>query len=580
VSQSRRDVWVCDSKTGVKLFERHIVIEGMIDIKPSPDTTHLALVVNDEEHIEWVELIEVQSGRLKARHAGNTPIAWSPSSTTLALQDGDGAILFWELSSERLLLTISRHKNFLSGLMEFSPDGNSLASPLSNYGGDISILNVPLRADIDTPQLVFLPVPTAYLSNDTCDPLFSPDLNSVNDTGDKQLAVAAFTISPDGRRLGVLCSLTDKLGMDTDPLKVIIYDADSGKEEITLQTRLTSATHIEFSSDAEFLAVFKKFVASTRLSGRQSEVWRITPGQVIHDSNRYQLLRFLTDSHHLIGASFSRAERISIVDLNNMKKRDQGLPLSELTLRVYPLAIASMPGAHRLAAYDLDRDLVHLWDTGQRVPLGQLDIPQHYKGSPITQLALSANGQILAATSYNCILIWSLSLDGASYLPTLLSHELFKHPTEHLLCFSHDNHTLAYAADHELRFWSCPDNNFMSLALSEANDYKWWNCSREWDSAQYLVLTLGPGWRSICRVRDMTGVPAQVENGNSFQKYQCATVDLVLGTVSQPGLLIFVPSHKTNISAVQHRINHLRATISWYWIQQDGQLVLLELPAV
>jgi WD40 repeat protein len=459
-------------------------------------------------------------------------------------------------------------------------DRRTVASALNNDGA-ISILNIPSHAEIDTLQIVFLPVVTTHLPSDQFDPLFSPDLNSANYAGNKELAVTAFTISTDGRRIGALCSLTDKLGMNTDPLKVIIYDADTGNEEITLQTRLTSADHMEFSSDAELLAVSKKFIAST-LSGRQSEVWRISPGQTIHHSNSCQLLRFLPDSHHLIGASFSRAVRISIVDLNHAKKHDQGLPLSELTLRVHPLAVASMPGAHRLAAYDLDHHLVYLWDSVRRISLGQLEIPQRYKGSSITQLALSTDGQTLAATSYNCILIWNLSLDDTSSSPTLLSHQLFEHPREHFLCFSHDNHILAYVADHELRFWSRLDKDFMSMALSETNGYEWWSVNREWESSQYLVLSERRGWRSICRMRDMTGFPDQVENGKYFQKYRCATVDFQLeeGTISQPGLLIFVPSHKYNISGVQLRMNHSRATISWYWIQQDGRLMLLELPAV
>jgi len=78
------------------------------------------------------------------------------------------------------------------------------------------------------------------------------------------------------------------------------------------------------------------------------------------------------------------------------------------------------------------------------------------------------------------------------------------------------------------------------------------------------------------RARDMTGFPEVAEHS---ERLRCTDVDGFAGSFSQPGLEVYVPSHKLPITPILLRFNESRATVTWYWVQKDGRLVLLELPA-
>src|SRR6202044_2309315 len=204
------------------------------------------------------------------------------------------------------------------------------------------------------------------------------------------------------------------------------------------------------------------FTISARSSNRQSAVWSITSSRVVYHSSSYQLLRFCPSSHQLVCASFRRALRINLLDIDTVKGRGSEIPLSDIPLRVYPLAFSRSQNVVRLAAVDLDHKYVHVWDITKSVPLGQLEVPQHYLGASITQLALSADGKTLAATSARCILIWSLEQDG-SPLPRLMAHRSFELPGLHLLSFSPDNRELAYTAEAAMGFWDIVNAEFANV---------------------------------------------------------------------------------------------------------------------
>jgi len=194
---------------------------------------------------------------------------------------------------------------------------------------------------------------------------------------------------------------------------------------------------------------------------------------------------------------------------------------------------------------------------------GHLNIPQCYEGAPLTELALSPDGQILAATSMNCILIWTLESVSGFLSATLVSHESFAHYPKpaHFPSFSPDSQMLAYTSNNARKLWDVinPELLFEQSPIDHQ-----WALAREWHGDHHYCVSENPRILHFYRARDMTGFP---------------DADGHTGLFSQPGLEVYVPSYKLPISPILLRLNALQATVSWYWVQKDGQLVFLELPA-
>jgi WD40 repeat protein len=381
----------------------------------------------------------------------------------------------------------------------------------------------------------------------------------------------AFEISSNGRLIATM----SESGL------VVIYDANTGGEEGTFRTRLTNANHIQFASDGNFIAVTFKpitrdFTRSPKSGNRQSEIWNTATRKTVYHSNVYQILQFYPDGYNLVCASFRKAQCVNTLDLETAKLRGSEVPLSDDAIRIHTtLAFASQPNVHRLAGIDLDNGSVRVWDTEQHLSIGQLEIPQCYEGAPLTELALSADGQTLAATSINCILIWALESEAGLLSPILVSHESFTYPKPHFLSFSPDGQVLAYTSNHTLKLWDVIKREFLFIEHPSIDHP--WIYARKWHGDDHYCVRFDPRNLGFYRARNMTGLPEVVEH--SKRLVRCTEADGHTGLFSQPGLKVYVPSYKLPISPILLRLNESQATVSWYWVQKDGRLVLLELPA-
>jgi WD40 repeat protein len=585
VLRSARCVSVHDSNTGTLLFQKDYYDQNdptasILDATLSPDATHLAILIVGEEAItsSWVHVIEMKFGRLKAAYPGTGPLVWSPSSTILVFQDAECRIFLWErlTNQDDMVLTCSGHKDWMSPRFVISPDGHLLVP--CHRDGEIPLLVLTSHTKSDTPQLRFSIDGPGFPNKNGETALLgiplgpSPLDDTVNDISESRYLVTAFEISSNGR---LIATLSD-LGLIT------IYDASTGGEEGTFQTRLTNANHIQFASDGNFIAVTFKpttrdFTRSSKSGSRQSEIWNTASRKTVYHSNVYQILQFYPTGHNLVCASFRKAQCVNTLDLETANVRGSEVPLSDDIIRIYTtLTFASKPNAHRLAGIDLDSGSVRVWDTERHLSIGQLEIPQCYEGAPLTELALSADGQTLAATSINCILIWVLESEAGLLSPTLVGHESFAHHPKpaHFPSFSPDSQVLAYTSNHRIKLWDVVKREFLFIEHSSIDHL--WVHAREWHGDHHCCVALNPRILNFYRARDMTGFPEVVEHS---ERLRCTNADGFTGLFSQPGLEVYVPSYKLPISPILLRLNESQATVSWYWVQKDGRLVLLELPA-
>lgn len=545
----------------------------------SPDATHLALVTDSEEGTKWIHMVDVPSGRLKAVHTGAGPLAWSPSSNTLAFQDSDGGILLWERSTNGdLVLTLSDHTDLASSFdFVFSPDGHLLV-PVHEKG-EIPLLVIDSYARSDKRQLRFSSdgafrepadrngeVPLLGTTTATS-PLYNTT-DKYSPSTDSRSLVTVFAASPNGRSIAALF----ESGL------LIIYDADTGHETATLRTHVVDANHIEFSSDAEFIVltfepITRDFTSSAQPRSRQSEIWHTTARKMVYHSNTYQVLQFFPRCHDLVCASFCKALHVSSLNLDRPRLRGSEAPVSEDAMRMYPVTLSNQSNTRRIAAVNLDRGGVHVWNTEPPVSLGQLGIPQRYEGAPITQLALSADGLTLAATSLNCILIWVFESHDSSLPPMLVADESFEYPRTHHLSFSPDGQTLSYVANETQKSWNIASKQFMPIEYSLSNH---WVGKREWHGNHYFCTLANPRCPGLYRVQDVAVIPEAVNNND---RLRCTNADGLTGIFSQPGFQIQIPPHKRPVSPIRLRLNETQGTASWYWMQKDGKLMILELPA-
>jgi WD40 repeat protein len=573
-------VSVHDSNTGSLLFQNHFhewayPSMALLNAALSPDANHLAAVVAEDVGITWIHITEMKSGRLKAAYPGTGPLAWSPSGTMLVFQDPDGGIFLWEQSTnDDMLLTFSGHKDTQTSNFVISPDGHLLI-PLHTKG-EIPLLILTSHMKSNTPRLRFSTDGPVFSEKNGETSLLGMPLGpcpldgAVDYISESRYLVTAFEISSNGRLIATL----------SDEGLITIHDANTGKQEGTLQTRLTNANHIQFASDGDFIAVTFKPIVSTLTSrsksgGRQSEIWNTASRRIVHHSNVYQILRFYPNGHNLVCGSFFTAQNIKTLDLDAANVRGSEVSLGKDAIRIHPtLAFAIQPDVHRLAGIDLDSCSVHVWDTKRLLPPARLDIPHCYEGAPLTELALSPDGRTLAAASMNCILIWSLEAESGLLSPTLVGHESFTYPRPHCLSFSPDSRMLAYASNNAQKLWDVIKLQFLLAEKSPIDNLG--QAAREWHGDRYCCVAQLPRILHLYRARDMTGFPDAVEHSGNLR---CITADGHIGLFSQPGLAVYVPSFKLPISPILLRLNESQATVSWYWVQKDGQLVVLELPA-
>ena len=584
---SQEYISVHDSDTGSLLFQKQFLEWAdpwitLHDTALSPDSNHLAATIVEEDlRVSWIHIIEMKSGRLKVAYPGTGPLAWSPSGNMLVFQDSDGGIFLLEQSTNGdMLLTFSGHKSEYAQASDFvvSPDGHLLVP--CHAKSEIPLLTLTSHTKPDTPQLRFsTDGPVFANKNGEIALLGMPSgpspLDGVVDYVSESRyhwQVASFAISSNGSLIATL----------SDAGLITIHDADTGEQEGTLRTRLTNANYIQFASDGNFIAVTYKPTVSrltdlSQTGGRQSEIWNTASRRVVYHSNVYQILRFYPNGHNLVCGSFCKAQDIKTLDLDAANVRASEVSLSFDAIRVHPtLAFSIEPDTHRLAGIELDRGSVYVWDTKRLLRPGQVDIPQCYEGAPLTELALSADGRTLAAASINCILIWILESDSDSLLPTLVGHESFAYyPRPHFPSFSPDSQILAYTSNNARKLWDVTKSQFLPSVENSPLD-RLWQGGREWHGDHHYCVEQNPRFLRLYRARDMTGFPDAVEHSGDLR---CIIADGQMGLFSQPGLEVYVPSYKLPIGPILLRLNESRATVSWYWIQKDGRLMLLELPA-
>jgi WD40 repeat protein/DNA-binding SARP family transcriptional activator/energy-coupling factor transporter ATP-binding protein EcfA2 len=218
-----------DALTGQELRTLYGHLGSVEDIDFSPDGRLLASASVDGTAIVWnlasgepEAILDIKSGPLWA-------VAFSPNGKYLATSHADGSVRVWDVPSEQTAAKVLFEMPEQGGLITFSPDGERLAT--GGLDGAVHVWEL-----IQGQEVLSLPVVSNNLA-----------------------------FSPDGRRLAT--EAQDR---------VIIWDASSGEELITLCCHEFLIRGVVFSPDGAFLATGgQEGIAKVWDTGTGEEILRL-----------------------------------------------------------------------------------------------------------------------------------------------------------------------------------------------------------------------------------------------------------------------------------------------------------------
>jgi WD40 repeat protein/tRNA A-37 threonylcarbamoyl transferase component Bud32 len=362
-SASYEEVKVWDTQTGQELLA---LKDGAESVTFSPDGKRLASARGTGFEVggQGIKVWDAQTGQeLLALKGGGRGLSFSPDGKRLASAGGP-ALKVWDAQTGQELFSFKGGRT--GGVVVFSPDGTRLAS--GGAGRTVKIWNA-------TPH---------------------PEARSFSGhTG----RVHSVTFSPDGKRLA---------GVSRDPKTneraVKVWEAQTGQELLTLKGHAGSVIRVVFSPDGKRLAAASGTWDDTKkdwVSG-EVKVWDAQTGRELltlkGHTNAVVSVAFSPDGTRL-ASSTSRPNGITLRNLpGEVKVWDAQTGQELLTLKGHgPFvdSVAFSPDSKRLATLSRDNTL-KVWDaqTGQEI----LTLKVRHS-SMNGSVAFSPDGKRLASSS-------------------------------------------------------------------------------------------------------------------------------------------------------------------------------------
>ena len=261
-------IYIVDTRSGDSLLS--IAAGSPVNaIAFSPDDSLIAAAMSDATIGVWGAADGVERQRLSGHEDIVTDIEFSPDGATLASSSADSTVGLWDVASGAALHTLSAHIDYVFKL-SFSPDGARLVSSSAAIGiaendrtpahNTIQVWDVASGANV-------LTIP--------------PDgIGFVRDV----------EYSPDGASIAASTYSSGQGGM------AVIYDAETGAEELRLYAHRDVIANLEFSPDGALLA--------TASRDQSVKLWDINKGvevtRYVALGDRIQDIEFSPDGEYLL----------------------------------------------------------------------------------------------------------------------------------------------------------------------------------------------------------------------------------------------------------------------------------------
>lgn len=360
----------------------------------SPDNTQLAVMSSI-----GVWLYDVQTGKALRLLIGHTKVAFSPDWQSFARRGKDyKTVEVWDLETDTLKTTFEGHTKSVSSIA-YSPDGKMIAS--DDYDGVIWLWDTAAgkHRRISTPhkpvqQVTFSPDGQTIMSRGNNDfRLWDTATGEFKASLEETDQVYKITFSPDGTIL---------LGLNR------LWDPDTGKIKVRLDTEKVSHPHPVFSPDG-------KTIARARWSDSAIELW---------DPHIGQLRRTL----------IGNPERLRFIE-----------------------SIAFSPSGDTLAAAR-GREIV-FWDPdiGKQQATLRGDVT-------FRSLLFSSDGKTLVGKYESKIYLWNI--ETTNIQRSKLRHIITGYsPEVSSIAFSSDGQKLASGHEHIIHLWNTKDGEFQVLSF-------------------------------------------------------------------------------------------------------------------
>ncbi|MCK1386994.1 Ig-like domain-containing protein, partial [Bradyrhizobium sp. 21] len=401
--------------------------DGYTSISYSNDGQWIASGAGDGTVAIW----DVASGRIIRRFAGDTKatdsVSISPDRRSIA--SISGSIRIWDIASGKLQREI---RDLATNHMAVSPDWQKVAADSSVFQGVklFQVLKVATAQDGTVERTLF------GHSNSITRIVYSADGNFIASASDDktarfwdaksgkllrsfsgyQGAVAAVAISPNNQR--IVAAGDDKI--------VKVWNTASGSLERSISGFGEKIVGVSFSPDGQSIAV---------ISDHELIVFNATSGQPIWKSG---------EETGIYDVKFSPDGRqVAVATYQNIVLRDSGN--GEVDRKLEGLVEAAAPVSFASARSLIsDGRIWRRWD----LTTGRL-LNQSGEETNLSQvMAISADGKLVATSSYEGIAIWDISSG-----KTLRK---FDKPPEFIsaLAFAPDGQSLLSGGEKIVRFWS------------------------------------------------------------------------------------------------------------------------------
>ena len=372
----------------------------------SPDGTMLASGGKDNTVRLWNNASDSEPTVLQKHTGWTNVLAFSPDGKILASGSTDKTVLLWDTTTAELLATLSGHINGITAFA-FSPDGSMLAS--GSTDGTIRFWNIK-TGDVLAPRITGHTewVKGVTFSKDSST-LVSVEFNGTTNfwdvktsqRTDRQSAghrdwLATLAFSPDGTQLasvGAESNMVVGFGrvIKPDPL-IRLVDVSTGREMATLKDK-HGVSNLVFSSDGKTVAFSNH---------GEIRLWNTETGTVLNMSPSDPKNNFPEKLEPEISALVFSPDGKKIVsgtlDGNvQMWDTETGIGLISLTEQD-PENVKY--GVKEAAEADRDATVVTTISP---------DATATYR-EPITVLAFSPNGKLLAAGSHQQIRLWNMGV--------------------------------------------------------------------------------------------------------------------------------------------------------------------------